>query len=114
MRLFILALSSALVAAGDALSDFVEQHEAEFAAAGVAVTSAAPAVAAEPAAPSIADKVRDFLSNDTSGYERRSAKAIGQAIGHTESEVADASRASSELETRNSTSGMGVLVSLRD
>lgn len=78
---------------------------------GEAVTYAAAA----PAVPSLADKVRDFLSNDTSGYDWRSASAIATAIGATASEVETAVRGSSELQAKQSQrSGMGVLIALRD
>lgn len=63
------------------------------------------------AAPSLSDKIRSFLENDQSGYEWRSAKAIAEAIGSTEGEVATAAR-TGNLQSRNSSRGLGVLISL--
>lgn len=72
------------------------------------------ASAAIPVTPSLASKVRDFLANDTSGYDWRSAKAIGQALGASEADVAAIAANSSELRSRHSSSGLGLLISLRD
>jgi flagellar basal body L-ring protein FlgH len=62
--------------------------------------------------PSLADKVRDFLSNDSSGFDWRSSKAIGDALGVTMGEVEAAVSQSGELRSKRSTRGMGVLIAL--
>jgi hypothetical protein len=66
-------------------------------------------VAAVAAAPSLAEKVRDFLANDTSDFDWRSAKAIGDAIGATEADVEAAANGSSELQSKRSTRGLACL-----
>jgi hypothetical protein len=82
--------------------------------AGTAAAAAATAPVATAAAPveTLADKIRDFLTNDTSGYDWRSSDAISKAIGATMEEVEAAASASSDLASKRSTRGMGVLISL--
>lgn len=70
--------------------------------------------ASAPAAPSLAEKVRDFLANDTSDFDWRSAKAIGDAIGATEADVEAAANGSGELQVRRSQRGLGLLIALHD
>jgi hypothetical protein len=98
--------NTTLAAALRAAAAVIEADES-----GEAVSHAA---AAAPAAPSLGEKVRDFLANDTSGFDWRSAKAIGDAIGATESDVENAANGSSELQSKRSTRGLGLLISLRD
>jgi hypothetical protein len=97
--------NTTLAAALRAAAAVIEADES-----GEAVSHAAAA----PAAPSLGEKVRDFLANDTSGFDWRSAKAIGDAIGATESDVENAANGSSELQSKRSTRGLGLLISLRD
>lgn len=82
--------------------------------AGNAALVAAPVAAPAAVVETLADKVRDFLANDASGYDWRSAKAIGDIIGATESEVESAVNGASDLKSKRSTRGLGLLISLRD
>lgn len=64
---------------------------------------------------SVADKVQAFLDADTSGYDWRSAKEIGQGIGHSTSEVERAVRDASRFNSRTSVRpDVGLLIQVRD
>jgi hypothetical protein len=76
------------------------------------VSHEAPAPIIDPVA-ILGDKVCDFLRNDQSGFEWRSAAAIAKSLDVSTGEVETAAKSNRELSTRMSTrSGMGLLISL--
>jgi hypothetical protein len=84
----------------------------ELADQGATITSA-PLPISEPGKPPLAGRILDFLRNDQSGFDWRSADAIAKALGDASADqVAEAARNDGELVTKNSTRGMGVLISL--
>lgn len=56
------------------------------------------------------DKVADFLRNDQSGFQRRSASAIAKATGLSEGAVIAAAQSHSDLEGKPSQGNLGYLV----
>jgi hypothetical protein len=74
-----------------------------------AVTTTAAAV--NPVA-ALGDKICDFLRNDQSGFDWRSAGAIAKAIDSTPEDVARAATAHAELQSRQSRGQLGLLISL--
>lgn len=91
---------------------FTSGQSGHIAPAAVAVAAAAPAAVA---VPSLASRVADFLRNDQSGYDWRSAGAIAKELGDVSAEqVASAAQSDSALQSRQSGRGLGLLISLRN
>lgn len=61
---------------------------------------------------SVADRVQEFLNNDTSVHDWRSAKALGLALGVPEGEVIAATRNNPTFKTRQSVRDLGTLITL--
>ncbi len=61
----------------------------------------------------LGDKIADFLRNDQSSFDWRSASAIAKALDVETAAVETAAKQNRELSTRQSTrTGMGLLISL--
>lgn len=83
--------------------------------AAAAVLESGEEITSAPAVNPVAvlgDKICDFLRNDQSGFDWRSAGAIAKALDATPEDITRAATAHAELQSRQSRGQLGMLISL--